>query len=54
METKTVDLAAQQMLEKAKEMGLVTAFDRAKAQEPRCTLGDTVSAAKIACRVHAG
>jgi carbon-monoxide dehydrogenase catalytic subunit len=35
------------MLEKAKEIGFLTTFDRAKAQEPRCNFGNT----GICCRI---
>ncbi|WP_094604816.1 Carbon monoxide dehydrogenase/acetyl-CoA synthase subunit beta [Sporomusa silvacetica DSM 10669] len=46
-EYKTIDVAATQMLDKAKEIGFLTTFDRAKAQEPRCTFGNT----GICCRI---
>lgn len=44
---RTIDVAATPMLEKAKEIGFLTTFDRAKAQEPRCTFGNT----GICCRI---
>jgi len=44
---KTIDKAAIPMLEKAKAIGFMTTFDRAKAQEPRCTFGNT----GICCRI---
>ncbi|HWR05527.1 anaerobic carbon-monoxide dehydrogenase catalytic subunit [Sporomusa sp.] len=44
---RTIDVAATQMLDKAKEIGFLTTFDRAKAQEPRCTFGNT----GICCRI---
>ena len=44
---RTIDMAAVQMLDKAKEIGFLTTFDRAKAQEPRCTFGNT----GICCRI---
>lgn len=51
----TIDVAAQQMMEKAKEIGFLTTFDRAKAQEPRCALGNTGICCKICwqgpCRI---
>lgn len=47
MEYKTIDRAAFPMLDKAKEIGFMTTFDRAKAQEPRCTFGNT----GICCRI---
>lgn len=46
-EKLTVDPAAQQMLVKAKKIGFLTSFDRAKAQEPRCAFGNT----GICCRI---
>ncbi|WP_371368469.1 Carbon monoxide dehydrogenase/acetyl-CoA synthase subunit beta [Sporomusa rhizae] len=46
-EHKTIDVAATQMLDRAKEIGFLTTFDRAKAQEPRCTFGNT----GICCRI---
>ncbi|WP_425060557.1 Carbon monoxide dehydrogenase/acetyl-CoA synthase subunit beta [Sporomusa carbonis] len=46
-EKRTIDVAATQMLDKAKEIGFLTTFDRAKAQEPRCTFGNT----GICCRI---
>ncbi|CVK20963.1 anaerobic carbon-monoxide dehydrogenase catalytic subunit [Sporomusa sphaeroides] len=46
-EQRTIDVAATQMLDKAKEIGFLTTFDRAKAQEPRCTFGNT----GICCRI---
>jgi len=46
-EKVTVDRAAQQMLSTAKKIGFLTAFDRAKAQEPRCNFGNT----GICCRI---
>lgn len=46
-EKMTVDPAARQMLAKAKKIGFLTAFDRAKAQEPRCNFGNT----GICCRI---
>ena len=46
-EYKTIDAAATQMLDKAKEIGFLSTFDRAKAQEPRCTFGNT----GICCRI---
>ena len=46
-EKYTVDPAAREMLVKAKEIGYLTTFDRAKAQEPRCTFGNT----GICCRI---
>ncbi|BBB89843.1 MAG TPA: anaerobic carbon-monoxide dehydrogenase catalytic subunit [Methylomusa anaerophila] len=46
-EKRTVDVAAAQMLDKAQEIGFLTTFDRAKAQEPRCTFGNT----GICCRI---
>ena len=46
-EHKTIDVAATQMLDKAKEIGFLTTFERAKAQEPRCTFGNT----GICCRI---
>lgn len=47
LEKVTVDPAARQMLVKAKKIGYLTAFDRAKAQEPRCKFGNT----GICCRI---
>ena len=47
MEKKTIDTAAHQMMAKAQEIGFLTTFDRAKAQEPRCTFGNT----GICCRI---
>ena len=46
-EYNTIDVAATQMLDKAKEIGFLSTFDRAKAQEPRCTFGNT----GICCRI---
>ena len=46
-EKMTIDPAAQQMLAKAKKIGFLTTFDRAKAQEPRCNFGNT----GICCRI---
>ena len=46
-EKMTVDPAAREMLAKAKKIGFLTAFDRAKAQEPRCNFGNT----GICCRI---
>ncbi len=45
--SRTIDIAAHPMLDKAKEIGFLTTFDRAKAQEPRCTFGNT----GICCRI---
>lgn len=47
MEHRTIDQAALPMLDRAKEIGFMTTFDRAKAQEPRCTFGNT----GICCRI---
>ncbi|QDR80053.1 anaerobic carbon-monoxide dehydrogenase catalytic subunit [Sporomusa termitida] len=44
---RTIDVAATPMLDRAKEIGFLTTFDRAKAQEPRCTFGNT----GICCRI---
>lgn len=46
-EKYTIDIAAHPMLERAKELGFLTTFDRAKAQEPRCNFGNT----GICCRI---
>lgn len=46
-EKTTVDPAARAMLVKAKKIGYLTTFDRAKAQEPRCNFGNT----GICCRI---
>lgn len=46
-ETLTVDPAAREMLARGKEIGYLTTFDRAKAQEPRCTFGNS----GICCRI---
>ncbi|TWH48012.1 anaerobic carbon-monoxide dehydrogenase catalytic subunit [Sporomusa sp. KB1] len=46
-EKYTIDIAAHPMLDRAKELGFLTTFDRAKAQEPRCTFGNT----GICCRI---
>jgi carbon-monoxide dehydrogenase catalytic subunit len=46
-EKTTVDPAARAMLVKAKKIGYLTSFDRAKAQEPRCNFGNT----GICCRI---
>lgn len=46
-EKMTIDTAAQQLLGKAKEIGFLTTFDRAQAQGPRCTFGNT----GICCRI---
>lgn len=43
----TVDPAAREMLVKAKKIGFLTSFDRAKAQEPRCNFGNS----GICCRI---
>jgi anaerobic carbon-monoxide dehydrogenase catalytic subunit len=47
IEKRTVDPAAQVMLAKAHKMGFLTTFDRAKAQDPLCTFGNT----GICCRI---
>ncbi|MGL5512787.1 MAG: anaerobic carbon-monoxide dehydrogenase catalytic subunit, partial [Sporomusa sp.] len=44
---RTIDSAVISMMDKAKEIGFLTTFDRAKAQEPRCTFGNT----GICCRI---
>lgn len=46
-EKSTVDPAAREMLGKAKKIGYLTTFERAKAQEPRCAFGNT----GICCRI---
>ncbi|MDR7868516.1 MAG: anaerobic carbon-monoxide dehydrogenase catalytic subunit [Sporomusaceae bacterium] len=46
-EKATIDPAARAMLVKAKKIGYLTTFDRAKAQEPRCNFGNT----GICCRI---
>jgi carbon-monoxide dehydrogenase catalytic subunit len=46
-EKATVDPAARGMLVKAKKIGYLTSFERAKAQEPRCNFGNT----GICCRI---
>lgn len=46
-EKTTVDPAARAMLVKARKIGYLTSFDRAKAQEPRCAFGNT----GICCRI---
>ncbi len=46
-EKSTVDPAARAMMVKAKKIGFLTSFDRAKAQEPRCNFGNT----GICCRI---
>ncbi len=43
----TIDIAAHPMMERAKELGFLTTFDRAKAQEPRCNFGNT----GVCCRI---
>jgi len=47
LEKLTVDPAAREMIVKAKKIGYLTSFDRAKAQEPRCAFGNT----GICCRI---
>ena len=46
-EKYTIDIAAHPMMERATELGFLTTFDRAKAQEPRCNFGNT----GICCRI---
>ncbi|HEY0269225.1 MAG TPA: anaerobic carbon-monoxide dehydrogenase catalytic subunit, partial [Methyloradius sp.] len=47
LENKTIDVAAKEMLKVAAEIGFLTTFDRAKAQQPQCNFGGQ----GICCRI---